>query len=48
MTNYEKYKNLVISCVVQESICDLAHVAYVGSKSCDRRTCTECFKFVKD
>lgn len=45
MTNYEKYKDIVLSCIAQDSVCDLAYVAYVG-KSCHRRTCTECCKFV--
>ena len=47
MTNYEKYKNLVISCVVQESICDLANVAYENSP-CSGRTCVACCGFVKE
>lgn len=45
MTNYEKYKELVISCILQDSVCDLAHEAY-EDKTCDRRTCKECCEFV--
>ena len=47
MTNYEKYKNLVISCVLQDSICELAYKAYEGAP-CDRRTCVECCKFTAE
>ena len=47
MTNYEKYKELVISCIAKDSICDLAHVAY-GHNSCARRTCEECWNFTAE
>lgn len=47
MTNYEKYKDLVISCVLQDSICELAYEAY-GDRSCDRRTCGECCEFTAE
>lgn len=47
MTNYEKYKDLVISCIAKDSICDLAHVAY-GDNSCYRRTCKECCNFTAE
>lgn len=47
MTNYEKYKDLVISCVLQDSICDLAYKAY-GYKSCEKRTCRECCEFTAE
>ncbi len=47
MTNYEKYKDLVISCVLIDSICELANEAYEG-KSCERRTCKECAKFTAE
>lgn len=47
MTNYEKYKDLVISCVVQESICDLANVAYEHN-TCNKRTCKECCEFMAE
>lgn len=45
MTNYEKYKDLVISCIARDSICNLANVAYEHN-SCDGRTCVECGVFV--
>lgn len=47
MTNYEKYKDLVISCIAKDSICDLSHVAY-GHNSCARRTCKECWNFTAE
>ena len=47
MTNYEKYKELVISCVLKYSPCELADKAY-GDGSCDERTCTECRKIIKE
>ena len=47
MTNYEKYKDLVISCVLNDSICKLANEAY-GNKTCDRRTCKECAEFTAE
>ena len=47
MTNYEKYKELVISCILQDSVCDLAHAAY-GYKPCDERACAECCKFTAE
>lgn len=47
MTNYEKYKDLVISCIAQDSICDLAHKAY-GTDQCARRTCEECWEFTAE
>lgn len=48
MTNYEKYKDLVISCISKDSICDLAHVAY-GNESCAiRSTCKECWEFTAE
>ena len=47
MTNYEKYKDLVISCILQESICDIAHKAH-GNKNCLMRTCDECSKFTAE
>lgn len=47
MTNYEKYKELVISCVLNENICELAYEAY-GDKSCAGRACTECRKFIEE
>lgn len=47
MKNYEKYKELVISCVLQDSICDLARVAY-GNNVCDRITCKECGEFTAE
>ena len=47
MTNYEKYRNLVISCILQDSVCDLAYEAH-GDKSCDGRTCAECCKFTAE
>ena len=51
MTNYEKYKDLVIRCIAQDSICDLAYKAYgdnLCNNSCDRRTCMECCEFVAE
>lgn len=49
MTNYEKYRELVISCIMKESICDLADVAY-GNVSCtsSHRTCEDCAKFTAE
>ena len=47
MTNYEKYKDLVISCVLHDSICGLAYEAY-EHQSCDGRTCGECCEFVAE
>lgn len=47
MTNYEKYKELVISCIIKDSICDLSQVAY-GNNPCDRRTCEECADFTAE
>lgn len=47
MTNYEKYKDLVISCILKDSICDLAHTVY-GDAQCDNRTCEECSKFTAE
>lgn len=47
MTNYEKYKELVISCVLNDSICGLAYEAY-EHKPCDRRTCGECSEFTAE
>ena len=47
MTNYEKYKDLVISCLMQDSICDLAHEVY-EDKTCDRRACKECREFTAE
>lgn len=47
MTNYEKYKDLVISCILQDSVCDLAYEAH-EDKSCDGRTCAECCAFTAE
>lgn len=47
MTNYEKYMELVISCVLNDSICELANEAY-EDESCDRRTCKECIEFTAE
>ena len=47
MTNYEKYKDLVINCVLRESICDLANVAY-NHDPCEERTCNECCEFTAE
>lgn len=47
MTNYEKYKELVIRCVLTDSICKLADEAY-GNKSCGERTCKECAEFMAE
>lgn len=47
MTNYEKYRGLVISCILQDSVCDLAYEAH-GDKSCDGRTCAQCCKFTAE
>ena len=47
MKNYEKYKDLVISCIAKDSICDLAHEAY-GDNSCARRACEECWEFTAE
>ena len=44
MTNYEKYKDLVISCVLKNSVCGLAYKAW-GNKNCITRTCKECGEF---
>ena len=44
MTNYEKYKDLVISCILQDSVCELAYEAHEDTL-CDGRTCAECCKF---
>lgn len=44
MTNYEKYKDLVISCIAKENICELAYKAH-GVKSCYNRTCEDCTTF---
>ena len=40
MKNYEKYKELLISC-------ELAHEAY-GNKTCEGRTCKECCEFTAE
>lgn len=45
MTNYEKYKELVISCIARDSICNLAHKAY-GDNFCEEIACRECWEFV--
>ena len=47
MKNYEKYRDLVIKCVKDDSICDLAHTAYRDIQ-CDNRTCGECSKFTAE
>lgn len=47
MTNYEKYKNLVIDCVLKYSPCELVDKAY-GLGSCNERTCTECRKIIEE
>lgn len=47
MKNYEKYKDLVINCVLKYGPCELAEKAY-GDNSCDERTCTECRKFIEE
>ena len=47
MKNYEKYKDLVISCIAKDSICDLAHEAY-GYHPCERRACEECWEFTAE
>ena len=47
MKNYEKYKDLVISCIAKDSICDLAHEAY-GHNSCEKRDCKECWEFTAE
>ena len=47
MTNYEKYKDLVIECVGQDTICQLANEAY-GITNCDGRTCGECSIFTAE
>lgn len=47
MTNYEKYKELVIRCVLNDCVCALAHEAY-EEKSCDSRTCKECCEFTAE
>lgn len=47
MKNYEKYKDLVISCIAKYSICDLAREAY-GDDSCERRACGECCEFTAE
>ena len=47
MTNYDKYKELVIRCVLNDCICDLAHTAY-GDAQCDNRSCGECSKFTAE
>lgn len=47
MKNYEKYKDLVISCIAKDSVCDLAHEAY-GDNACARRACEECWEFTAE
>ena len=47
MKNYEKYKDLVISCIAKDSICDLAREAY-GHNSCERRACGDCCEFTAE
>lgn len=47
MKNYEKYKDLVIECVGQNTICRLANVAY-GITNCDERTCKVCAIFTAE
>ena len=44
MKNYEKYKDLVIECVEEDSICRLANEAF-GTTECDNRTCKYCAEF---
>lgn len=47
MTNYDKYKDLVISCVLEDCVCELAHKAY-GAVLCDEKTCKECCEFTAE
>ena len=47
MKNYEKYKDLVIKCIEDDSICGLAHTVY-RDVQCDNRTCKECHKFTAE
>lgn len=48
MTNYEKYMDLVLRCIVKEAcVCDLAHKAY-GTNPCDKITCEECCEFTAE
>ena len=44
MKNYEKYKELVISCLEKEQICALAKEA-LGENTCYERACEECCGF---
>lgn len=51
MKNYEKYKDLVISCIAKDSICDLAHAAYEDTSCaplCAQRSCEECWEFTAE
>lgn len=47
MTNYEKYMELVIKCVEEDSICPLAKEAY-GIANCNDRACDECSNFTAE
>ena len=47
MTNYEKYMDLVIKCVEEDSICLLANEAY-GIANCNDRACGECSNFTAE
>ena len=44
MKNYEKYKDLVIECVRNDSICTIANEAF-KSTECGSRTCKYCTAF---